>query len=108
MEYADIMQQVNNQFQALAKNLKLYKENQTEFISDAYENRLSMANTKAIDQAAYMYDKSTPFMIDNGNLIFNYEGENINYTDYKNPKTNLLQYIFASTCKRQVTLFPVS
>lgn len=85
MEYADIMQQVNNQFQALANNLKVYKENQTEFISDGYENRLSMANTKAIDQAAYMYDKSTPFMIDNGNLIFNYEGENINYTDYKNP-----------------------
>lgn len=85
MQYADVMQQVNNQFQALANNLKVYKENQTEFISDGYENRLSMANTKAIDQAAYMYDKSTPFMIDNGNLIFNYEGENINYTDYKNP-----------------------
>tara|TARA_Y100000114_G_C11755954_1_gene326862 strand:- start:1825 stop:2817 length:993 start_codon:yes stop_codon:yes gene_type:complete len=85
MQYADVMQQVNNQFQALANNLKVYKENQTEFISDGYENRLSMANTKAVDQAAYMYNKSTPFTIDNGNLIFNYEGENINYTDYKNP-----------------------
>ena len=85
MQYADVMQQVNNQFQALANNLKVYKENQTEFISDGYENRLSMANTGAVDQAAYMYDKSTPFTIDNGNLMFNYEGQSINYTDYKNP-----------------------
>jgi len=85
MQYADIMQQVNNQFQTLANNLKVYKENQTEFISDGYENRLSMANTGAVDQAAYMYDKSTPFTIDNGNLMFNYEGQSINYTDYKNP-----------------------
>jgi len=85
MQYADVMQQVNNQFQALANNLKVYKENQTEFISDGYENRLSMANTGAVDQAAYMYNKSTPFTIDNGNLMFNYEGQSINYTDYKNP-----------------------
>lgn len=85
MQYADVMQQVNNQFQTLANNLKVYKENQADFISDGYENRLSMANTNAVDQAAYMYNKSTPFTIDNGNLIFNYEGETINYTDYKNP-----------------------
>ena len=85
MQYADVMQQVNNQFQTLANNLAVYKENQADFISDGYENRLSMANTKAVDQAAYMYNKSTPFTIDNGNLMFNYEGETINYTDYKNP-----------------------
>ena len=85
MQYADVMQQVNNQFQTLANNLKVYKENQADFISDGYENRLSMANTGAVDQAAYMYNKSTPFTVDNGNLMFNYEGETINYTDYKNP-----------------------
>ena len=85
MQYADVMQQVNNQFQTLANNLAVYKENQADFISDGYENRLSMANTGAVDQAAYMYNKSTPFTIDNGNLMFNYEGETINYTDYKNP-----------------------
>jgi len=85
MQYADVMQQVNNQFQTLANNLKVYKENQADFISDGYENRLSMANTGAVDQAAYMYNKTTPFTVDNGNLMFNYEGETINYTDYKNP-----------------------
>jgi len=85
MQYADVMQQVNNQFQTLANNLKVYKENQADFVSDGYENRLSMANTGAVDRAAYMYNKSTPFTIDNGNLMFNHEGETINYTDYKNP-----------------------
>ncbi len=85
MEYADIMQNVNNQFVALANNLKAYKQDQAAFITDGYENRLSNSNPNNVDQAAYMYDRSTPFDISSGNLIFNYNGEKINYSEYQKP-----------------------
>lgn len=85
MQYADVMQNVNNQFVALANNLKAYKQDQAAFITDGYENRLSNSNPNNVDQAAYMYDRSTPFDISSGNLIFNYNGEKINYSEYQKP-----------------------
>jgi len=85
LEQADIMTSVNNSFQNLSNNLKVYKENQAEFVDDFKNNRLSNGDLVTKGEASIIYDPTTLFDIKAGELIFNADGKEINFRDFQNP-----------------------
>jgi hypothetical protein len=85
MDYADIMQNVNNEIASLSNNLKAYKTSQAEFLEDGFKNRLSNADTTKINTAADIYSRDADFNIKGGNLMFKTEGGEVNYSDFRNP-----------------------
>lgn len=85
MDYADIMQSVNNEIASLSNNLKAYKTSQAEFLEDGFKNRLSDADTTKINTATDIYGRDADFNIKSGNLMFRTEGGEVNYSDFRNP-----------------------
>jgi hypothetical protein len=85
MDYADIMQNVNNEIASLSNNLKAYKTSQAEFLEDGFKNRLSDADTAKINTATDVYGRDADFNIKGGNLMFRTEGGEVNYSDFRNP-----------------------
>ena len=86
MQYADIMNSVNNSFVNLSNTLKTYKANQAEFVDDFQNNRLSNGDLVRKKQAGEIYDPLTSFSIENGDFIFNTsDGNKVNFRDFKNP-----------------------
>jgi hypothetical protein len=85
LRLSEVMQGVNNSFVNLSNNLKVYKENQINFVDDFDNGMISNGDVSAKERAGTVYDPSSPFGIDNGDLIFDIGGEKINYRDFKNP-----------------------
>jgi hypothetical protein len=85
MDYADIMQNVNNEIASLSNNFKAYKTSQAEFLEDGFKNRLSDADTTKINTATDIYGRDADFNIKGGNLMFRTEGGEVNYSDFRNP-----------------------
>jgi hypothetical protein len=86
MQYADIMNSVNNSFVNLSNTLKTYKANQAEFVDDFQNNRLSNGDLVRKKQAGEIYDPKTIFSIENGDFVFNTsDGNKVNFRDFKNP-----------------------
>ena len=86
MQYADIMNSVNNSFVNLSNTLKTYKANQAEFVDDFQNNRLSNGDLARKKQAGEIYDPKTIFSIENGDFVFNtLDGKKVNFRDFKNP-----------------------
>jgi hypothetical protein len=86
MEQVDIMNSVNQDITNLSNISKTYKLNQKDLLEDYQENLLSMGDPLRLNQAASIYDPSAIFSLDeNGSMIFDVNGQKIDYADFNNP-----------------------
>ena len=86
MEQVDIMNSVNQDITNLSNISKTYKLNQKDLLEDYQENLLSMGDPLRLSQAASIYHPDAMFSLDeNGSMIFDINGQKINYADFNNP-----------------------
>jgi len=85
MQYKDAMNSINREFVAAANNLKTYKDSQVGFYNDFDEGRISNGDLKALNQAKEIYSPEANFSINGGALVFNVDGEEIEFSKFKNP-----------------------
>jgi hypothetical protein len=83
----DIMESVNRTFLQLKNNLDAYGLNKVEFYDSFKTGLLSKSNTdEEYSLNQQIYDPSAIFKIgNNGALLFNYDGGEVNYSDIKEP-----------------------
>lgn len=85
LQLTEVMNGVNNSFANLANNIKVYKENQINFVDDFKNGVISNGDLVSKSQASTIYDPTEAFKIEGGDLIFNVDGSDINFRDFKNP-----------------------
>ena len=77
---------VQRSFSTLADQLKAYKTRKTEYLDDFQTGRISNGDIKANKKAADVYTNQAAFGIGaDGQVIFNYNGENLLFNDFKDP-----------------------
>lgn len=89
-QYADIMNQINNDISNLSDQVKSYKENKLAFVDMNEKDMWSAGNNPESNQQAQLIyglgDFTPPMQINsNGDLAFNVNGNNIRFNDYKSP-----------------------
>ena len=87
MQYKDAMNSINREFVALANNLKTYKDSQVGFYNDFDEGRISNGDLKALNQAKDIYSPEANFNINGGALVFDVDGDEIEFSKFKNPSS---------------------
>ena len=89
-QYADIMNQINNDISNLSDQVKAYKENKLAFVDMNEKDMWSAGNNPESNQQAQLIyglgDFTPPMQINgNGDLAFNINGNNVRFNDYKSP-----------------------
>lgn len=87
MQYKDAMNSINREFVALANNLKTYKDSQVGFYNEFDEGRISNGDLKALNQAKEIYSPEANFNINGGALVFDVDGDEIEFSKFKNPSS---------------------
>lgn len=87
MQYRDAMNSINREFVALANNLKTYKDSQVGFYNEFDEGRISNGDLKALNQAKDIYSPEASFNINGGALVFDVDGDQIEFSKFKNPSS---------------------
>jgi hypothetical protein len=87
MQYKDAMNSINREFVAAANNLKTYKDSQVGFYNEFDEGRISNGDLKALNQAKEIYSPEANFSINGGALVFNVDGDEIEFSKFKNPSS---------------------